>query len=95
MLYGGPEVLEIYDLLEIHAGPGQLRIRNYAAAVNLADIMTRKGMLSEQEKGIAPPHVPGMEAAGFVNEVGEGMTTGVKVGDSVLGLVIPRGDQGA
>jgi NADPH:quinone reductase-like Zn-dependent oxidoreductase len=52
-------------------------------------------MLSEQQKGIAPPYVPGMEAAGVVDEVGEGVTTGVKVGDSVLGLVIPRGDHGA
>jgi NADPH2:quinone reductase len=95
MRYGGPEVLEIYDLPEIHAGPGQLRIRNYAATVNPTDIMARSGMLSEQQKGIAPPFVPGMEAAGVVDEVGEGVTTGVKVGDSVLGLVIPRGDHGA
>ena len=95
MRYGGPEVLEIYDLPEVHAGPGQLRIRNYAATVNPADIMTRSGMLSEQQKGIAPPYVPGMEAAGVVDEVGEDVTTSVKVGDSVLGLVIPRGDHGA
>jgi NADPH:quinone reductase-like Zn-dependent oxidoreductase len=95
MSYGGPEVLEIYDLPEIHAGPGQLRIRNYAATVNPTDIMARSGMLSGQQKGIAPPYVPGMEAAGIVDEVGEGVTTGVKVGDPVLGLVIPRGDHGA
>ena len=41
--YGGPEVLAIYDLPEIHAGPGQLRIRNCAATVNPADIMTSWG----------------------------------------------------
>ena len=95
MRYGGPEVLEIYDLPEIHAGPGQMRIRNYAATVNPTDIMARSGMLSEQQKGIAPPFVPGMEAAGVVDEAGDGVKTGVKVGDSVLGLVIPRGDHGA
>jgi NADPH2:quinone reductase len=93
--YGGPEVLEIYNLPEIHAGPGQLRIRNYAATVNPTDIMARNGLQSDRQKGIAPPYVPGMEAAGVVDEVGEGVTTGVKVGDSVLGLVIPHGDHGA
>ena len=69
MRYGGPEVLGIYDVPEIHAGAGQLRIRNYAATVNPTDIMARTGMLSEQQKGIAAPYVPGMEAAGVVDEV--------------------------
>src|SRR3954467_8093221 len=95
MKYGGPEVLEIYDLPEVHAGPGQLRIRNYAATINPTDIMARTELQSPQQKGIAPPYVPGMEAAGVVDEVGEGVTTGVKIGDSVLGLVIPRGVHGA
>jgi NADPH2:quinone reductase len=95
MKYGGPEVLELYDLPEIHASQGQLRIRNHAATVNPTDIMARTGLQSEQQKGIAPPYVPGMEAAGVVDEIGAGVTTGVKVGDSVLGLVIPRGNHGA
>jgi NADPH2:quinone reductase len=95
MRYGGPEVLEIYDVPEIHAGPGQVRIRNHAATVNPADIMVRSGALSEQQKGIAPPFVPGMEAAGIIDEIGEGVTTGVKVGDSALGLVLPHGSHGA
>lgn len=93
--YGGPEVLEIYDLPEVHAGPGQVRIRNYAATVNPADIMFRTGMMAERQKGIAPPYIPGMEAAGVVDEVGEGVTTGVKVGDAVIAIVNPRGDHGA
>ena len=67
MKYGGPEVLEIFDLPEIHAGPGQLRIRNRAATVNPTDIMARSGLQSQQQKGIAPPYVPGMEAAGVVD----------------------------
>jgi hypothetical protein len=57
--------------------------------------MARTAMLSEQQKGIEPPYVPGREAAGVVDEVGEGVTTGVKVGDLFLGMVIPRGDHGA
>jgi len=95
MKYGGPEVLEIYDLPEVHASQGQLRIRNHAATVNPTDIMARTGLQSERQKGVAPPYVPGMEAAGVVDEVGEGVTTGVKVGDSVLGLVVPHGNHGA
>jgi NADPH2:quinone reductase len=93
--YGGPEVLEIYDLPEIHAGPGQVRIRNHAATVNPTDSMTRSGKLPDRQKGIAPPYILGMEAAGVADEVGEGVTTGVKVGDSVLGFVMPYGDHGA
>ena len=52
--YGGPEVLEIFDLPEIHAGPGHVRIRNHAASVDPTDILARSGMLSEQQQGIAP-----------------------------------------
>jgi len=93
--YGGPEVLEIYDLPEIHAGPGQVRIRNYAATVHPADVMFRTGRLAEQRKGMAPPYILGMEAAGVLDEIGEGVTTAVKVGDRVVGLVNPRGTHGA
>lgn len=93
--YGGPEVLEIYDLPEVHAGPGQVRIRNHAATVNPADIMFRTGMLAEQQKGLEPPFILGMEAAGIVDEVGEGVTTGVKEGDAVIAIVKTHGKQGA
>jgi NADPH:quinone reductase len=51
MKYGGPEVLEIYDLPETHVGLGQVRIRNRAATVNPTDTMSRGGMLSNQQKG--------------------------------------------
>lgn len=93
--YGGPEVLEIYELPEVHAAPGQVRIRNHAATVNPADIMFRSGMLPEAQKGMDPPYVPGMEASGVVDEVGEGVTTGVKVGDAVIALVDPHLGHGA
>jgi NADPH:quinone reductase-like Zn-dependent oxidoreductase len=35
--FGGPEVLEIVDLPEPHAGPGQIRIAVYAAGINATD----------------------------------------------------------
>lgn len=93
--YGGPEVLEIYELPEVHAGPGQVRIRNHAATVNPADIMFRTGMLAEAQKDVEPPYIPGMEACGIIDEVGEGVTTGVKTGDAVIALVDPHRELGA
>ena len=42
-----------------------------------------------------PPYVPGMDAAGIVDEVGPGVTTGVKVGDAVMAMVVPKGSHGA
>ncbi len=93
--HGGPEVLQIVDLPEVHAGPGQVRIRVHAATVNPTDVGTRNGSRAEQQKADPPPYVPGMEAAGIVDEVGEGVTTGVKVGDAVLAIVVPKGSHGA
>lgn len=93
--YGGPEVLTVYDLPEVHAGPGEVRIRNHAATVNPADIMFRSGMLADVHKDVEPPYIPGMEASGIVDEVGEGVTTGVKVGDAVIALVDPHQEPGA
>ena len=93
--HGGPEVLEVIDLPEVHAGPGQLRIRNHAATVNPTDTMARNGSRAEQQKVDPPPYLPGMEAAGIIDEVGEGVTPGVKVGDAVMAIVVPNGNHGA
>src|SRR5579863_3783567 len=92
--FGGPEVLQVIDLPEIHAGPGQVRIRNHAATVNPTDTFLRSGMRAEQMKADPPPYVPGMEAAGVVDEVGAGVS-GLKVGDAVLAIVVPKASQGA
>lgn len=93
--HGDPEVLEVIDLPEVHAGPGQVRIRNRAATVNPIDLKTRNGALAEHQKADPPPYVPGMEAAGIVDEVGEGVTTGVKIGDAVMAMIVPKGSHGA
>ena len=81
LVHGGPEVLEVVDLPEVHAGPGQVRLRVHAATVNPTDVMARNGSRAEQQKVDPPPYVPGMDVAGIVDEVGEDVTTGVKVGD--------------
>jgi NADPH:quinone reductase len=92
--WGGPEVLQIVDLPEAHAGTGQVRIRNHAATVNPTDLGARDGSRREQQKTDPPPYVPGMEAGGIVDEVGSGVT-GLKVGDAVLAIVVPKGSHGA
>ena len=95
MRHGGPEVLEVVDLPEVHAGPGQVRLRVHAATVNPTDIMARNGSRAEQQKVDPPPYVPGMDAAGIVDEVGDGVSTGVQVGDAVMAMVVPKGSHGA
>ena len=50
MVHGGPEVLELVDLPEVKALLGQIRIRNYAAAVNPTDVVARNGILAKIQK---------------------------------------------
>ena len=89
MAHGGPDALEVVDLPEVHAGPDQVRARIHAAAVNPTDTLARNGSRAEQQKADPPPYVPGMDAAGIVDEVGDGVSTGVQVGDTVMAMVVP------
>ncbi len=89
------EVLQIVDLPRSGYGPGEVRIRVHAAAVNPTDIGARDGTRAAQQKADPPPYVPGMDAAGVVDEVGDGVATGVKVGDAVIAMVVPKGSHGA
>lgn len=93
--HGGPEVLRVVDVPEVHAGPGQVRIRVHAATVNPTDVMARNGARADQQKEDPPPYVPGMEAAGIVDEVGDGVPDRLKVGDAVMAIVVPKGSHGA
>ena len=93
--HGGPEVFQVIELPEIHAGPGQVRIRVHAATVNPTDVGVRNGTRAEQQKTDPPPYVPGMEAAGIVDEVGSGVPDRLKVGDAVMAIVVPKGSHGA
>src|SRR6185437_8067297 len=90
LAFGGPEVLQVIDLPEGHAGAGQVRIRNHAATVNPTDTFLRNGSRAEQLKDVPSPYIPGMEAAGVIDEVGSGVS-GLKVGDAVLAIVAPKG----
>ncbi|MFJ3804640.1 NADP-dependent oxidoreductase [Streptomyces sp. NPDC090088] len=82
--YGDPSVLKIEDVPEPHAGPGRIRIRVQAASVNPIDWKLRAGFL-QQVMPQQLPAIPGQDAAGVVDEVGDGVT-GTAVGDRVFGL---------
>lgn len=81
--YGGPENLEWSEAPEPHAGEGQIRIAVRAASVNPIDWKILSGYLSEG-KPLAGTGYLGYDAAGVVDEVGDGVS-GVSVGDDVIG----------
>ncbi|GAA1586455.1 NADP-dependent oxidoreductase [Kribbella karoonensis] len=80
--YGDPGVLRLQEVPEPHAGPGQVRIKVYAAGVNPYDTKIRRGFT----QAFAPakfPAIPGFEVAGVVDEAGEGAA--FAIGDEVVG----------
>jgi putative PIG3 family NAD(P)H quinone oxidoreductase len=81
---GGPDVLHLVDVPTPSYGAGQLLVRVAAAGLNRADILQRRGHYP------APPgwpaDIPGLEYAGTVEAVGEGVTRWT-AGDRVMGLV--------
>ncbi|GGU76945.1 NADP-dependent oxidoreductase [Lentzea flava] len=82
--YGDPQVLTVEEAPEPHAGPGEVRIRVHAASVNPVDWKTRAGYLAEHLP-VTFPAIIGYDAAGVVDEVGEGVED-VRPGDHVFGL---------
>lgn len=93
--HGGPEVLQIVDLPQLSAGPGEVRIRVHAATVNPTDLGARNGSRAEQQKAYPPPYVPGMEAAGIIDQIGDGVPERLTLGDAVMAIVVPQGSHGA
>lgn len=82
--FGGPEVLRYETAAEVpEPGPGEVRLRVAAAGVNPVDWKTRSGLMQEFHPTTFPA-VAGIEVAGTVDAVGEGVT-GLAVGDEVFG----------
>lgn len=81
--YGGPEVLETVEREDPQPGPGQVRLAVRVASVNPIDWKLRSGGMASSD---APekPVIAGMDLAGTVEAVGEGVTA-FGVGDEVLG----------
>src|SRR4051794_17382615 len=92
--FGGPEALHEVEVPEEHAGPGQVRVRVTAAAVNPTDTHLVAGAYAERDPAKEPPWVPGMDVAGVLDEIGDGVQTELAVGDQVMAVVVPRGAHG-
>lgn len=67
---GGPEVLRPETVSVGDPGPGQVRLKQTAIGVNFHDIYVRSGLYQT----LPLPGIPGLEAAGEVDAVGEGVT---------------------
>jgi NADPH2:quinone reductase len=75
--HGGPEVLNYEDVELPKPGPGQARVRVAASGINFIDVYMRTGVYPG-----APPFTLGLEGAGEVDAVGEGVED-ISVGDYV------------
>jgi NADPH:quinone reductase-like Zn-dependent oxidoreductase len=87
--FGGPEVLELREVPEPHAGPGQIRIRVAAVGLNPMDPAIAATPDLAARFGITLPSGFGYDFAGRVDEVGEGVA-GFTVGERVYGGAMGR-----
>nr|WP_315473554.1 quinone oxidoreductase [uncultured Rhodoferax sp.] len=83
--HGGPEQLQLVQVTVGEPGPGEVRIRHHAVGLNFIDVYQRTGLYPQQL-----PVQLGMEAAGVVEAVGEGVTH-LKVGDRAAYASNPPG----
>ncbi|SEG87659.1 NADPH2:quinone reductase [Actinacidiphila yanglinensis] len=83
--FGDPEVLALTELPDPVPGPGQVAIDVSHAAVGLIDVYLRQGLYKDQPDLPRPPYVPGLEVAGTVRALGEGVTD-LRVGEPVVTL---------
>ena len=79
--HGPPEVVRVEDLPSPPLGPGQVRVRVAAAAVNYPDVLL---IADEYQIKVPAPFVPGSEFAGVVTEIADDVAE-VAVGDRVSG----------
>ena len=80
--FGGPEVLQVGDLPDPSAGPGQIVVDVAAASINAADYKVRAG----EYKQANFPLILGRDFSGTVSALGSGVTD-LKVGDAVFGVL--------
>ncbi len=83
--YGGPEQLQLVDVEVGEPGPGEIRIRHHACGLNYIDVYQRTGLYAN-----ALPLQLGMEGAGIVEAVGEGVNH-LSVGDRAAYASQPPG----
>ena len=90
--FGGPEVLRYEDVDRPRPAAGQVLIRVAATSFNPVDAAIRSGFL-QQVFPVALPHTPGIDVAGTLAEIGEGVA-GWSVGEAVVGF-LPMTEDGA
>lgn len=83
---GGPEVLSWEDFDPGKPGAGEALVRHEAVGLNFIDVYQRTGLYPLPRL----PHVPGLEGAGIVEQIGEGVSE-VAVGDRVAYAGVPPG----
>ena len=83
--FGAPEVLRLAELPDPAPGPGEVAIDVTHAAVGLIDVFIRQGLYRDRPGLPQPPYVPGLEVAGTVRALGEGVA-GFEVGEPVMTL---------
>jgi NADPH:quinone reductase-like Zn-dependent oxidoreductase/uncharacterized protein YndB with AHSA1/START domain len=84
--HGGPEELRWLRVEVPPPGPGEVRLRQTAVGLNYLDVYSRTG----EAALLLPPATPGVEAAGEVVDVGEGVV-GILPGDRVAYACLPAG----
>jgi NADPH:quinone reductase-like Zn-dependent oxidoreductase len=87
--FGGPDVLQVRDVPEPHAGPGEVRVRVTAAGLNPMDWALASRPESAARFGITVPSGFGYDFAGVVDEAGAG-SADFAVGDRVYGGALGR-----
>ncbi|MEU5116207.1 NADP-dependent oxidoreductase [Streptomyces longwoodensis] len=90
--YGDPDVLVHEDVEQPDPGPGQVRVRVAATSFNPVDGNIRAGFM-QGPIPVVLPHTPGIDLAGTVDALGEGVE-GLAVGDDVVGF-LPMDGPGA
>lgn len=83
--FGGPEVLRYEDVDVPTPGAGEVRVRVTATSYNSVDATIRAGGLQDRAP-VQLPHVPGVDVAGTVDALGDGVDA-IAVGDRVVGLL--------
>jgi putative PIG3 family NAD(P)H quinone oxidoreductase len=81
---GDASVLELVDRAVRDPGPGEVRVAVRACGLNRADLLQRRGLYPAPPG--APADVPGLEHAGVIDAIGEGVTERA-IGDRVMGIV--------
>ncbi|GAA2258702.1 NADP-dependent oxidoreductase [Actinomadura luteofluorescens] len=90
--YGDPEVLRYEDVDLPVPGAGQVRVRVAATTFNGVDGNIRAGFMQDPMP-LTLPHIPGLDVAGTVDALGEGVG-GLEIGDRIVGF-LPFVDDGA